>query len=105
MRYEDSDVCIDPPEGGRAPVHAKFKSSAEAEGKLTVADLDQLKQNAAKLNAGFDEAAVKQFGVSLFEALLPDAVGALYQNAFKTDSKQSRHRSPFETANRVLGRC
>jgi len=83
MRYDDFDVWIDSQEGDRAPIRAKSKSMDEAEGKLTVDDFNRLKQDAANLKSGFDEASIKQFGTALFKALLPDAVGALYRRALK----------------------
>lgn len=81
MRYEEFDLWIDPQIGDHYPIRAQYKTKDKSEGKLTVADFDELKQLAAKLTAGADETYLTQLGDSLFKALFPDAVGKLYTRA------------------------
>ena len=62
MRYEVFDLWIDPQIGDHYPIRAqyktKYKTKDTAEGKLTVADFDELKELAAKLTAGADETSL-----------------------------------------------
>lgn len=82
MRYEEFDLWIDQQTGDYYPIRVKSGNRDKAEGKLSLADFNQLKELAAKLTADAEETYLAQLGDSLFKALFPDAVGKLYKRAF-----------------------